>query len=47
MATGFTWDTQDREADIVAAKKLGKRQKLLSDESFELVILDELTYVIA
>tara|TARA_B100002019_G_C21232251_1_gene580725 strand:+ start:567 stop:1184 length:618 start_codon:yes stop_codon:yes gene_type:complete len=48
MATGFTWDTQDREADIVAAKKTWKEaKKLLSDESFELVILDELTYMLS
>lgn len=47
MATGFTWDTQDREADIAAAKSTWEQaKKLLADESCNVVILDELTYML-
>ena len=46
MGTGFTWDTQDREADIAAAKKTwAVAEQMLKDESFHLVVLDELTYM--
>jgi cob(I)alamin adenosyltransferase len=48
MGTGFTWDTQDRGADIAAAKRTWAYAKaMLQDESFDLVVLDELTYMIA
>lgn len=48
MGTGFTWDTQDRSADITAAKKTWAVAKpMLEDESFYLVVLDELTYMLA
>ncbi|MDG1292642.1 MAG: cob(I)yrinic acid a,c-diamide adenosyltransferase [Pseudomonadales bacterium] len=48
MGTGFTWDTQDRSADIAAAKKTWEVSKaLLADESVYLVVLDELTYMLA
>ncbi|NND69135.1 MAG: cob(I)yrinic acid a,c-diamide adenosyltransferase, partial [Halioglobus sp.] len=48
MGTGFTWDTQDRSGDIVAAKETwAKARPMLSDDSFDLVVLDELTYMIA
>jgi len=48
MATGFTWETQDREGDIKAAKETwAQAQKLLSDESIDLVLLDELTYMVS
>lgn len=48
MATGFTWDTQDREADMQAAEKSWAiAEDLLSDDSFDLVVLDELTYMLA
>lgn len=48
MGTGFTWDTQDRSADIAAAEKTWAVAKtLLSDASYDLVVLDELTYMIA
>jgi len=48
MATGFTWDTQDRSSDIDAAKKTWEyAKKLLTDASFDLVVLDELTYMLA
>jgi cob(I)alamin adenosyltransferase len=48
MGTGFTWDTQDRSADIAAAQRTWAVAKpLLADASFDLVVLDELTYMIA
>ncbi len=48
MGTGFTWNTQDRSADIAAAESTWALAKpMLSDDSYDLVVLDELTYMIA
>ncbi len=48
MGTGFTWNTQDREADIAAAEATWAYvESLLSDASYDLVVLDELTYMLA
>ena len=48
MGTGFTWDTQDRSGDIAAAKKTWKKARaMLLDPAYDLVILDEVTYMIA
>ena len=48
MGTGFTWDTQDRSADMAAAKKTWAIAKpMLEDDSYHLVVLDELTYMLA
>ena len=48
MGTGFTWDTQDRSADIAAARKTWAIAKpMLEDDSYHLVVLDELTYMLA
>jgi cob(I)alamin adenosyltransferase len=48
MGTGFTWDTQDRSGDIKAATVTwNKAEAMLSDESYHLVVLDELTYMLA
>ncbi len=48
MGTGFTWDTQDRSGDIAAAIKTWAVAKpMLRDASYNLVVLDELTYMIA
>ncbi|MGB0449031.1 MAG: cob(I)yrinic acid a,c-diamide adenosyltransferase [Porticoccaceae bacterium] len=48
MGTGFTWDTQDRAADIAAAEKSwAVAEKMLADESYHLVVLDELTYMLS
>ena len=48
MGTGFTWDTQDREADIAAAINTWEHAtSMLSDPSYDLVVLDELTYMLA
>ncbi len=47
MNTGFTWNTQDRTADIEAATKVWiKAKELLADEAIDLVMLDEITYMI-
>ena len=43
MGEGFTWETQDLERDIAAAKRAwAKAVELMDDPSFSLVILDEL-----
>ncbi|GIU32595.1 cob(I)yrinic acid a,c-diamide adenosyltransferase [Shewanella schlegeliana] len=48
MATGFTWETQDREKDTAAALRAWEAaEKLLKDDSVDLVMLDELTYMIS
>lgn len=48
MGTGFTWDTQDRAADILAAKKTWAiAEQMLNDPSYNLVVLDELTYMLS
>jgi len=48
MATGFTWDTQDKTTDIAAAEKAWQvSERLLKDKTINVVLLDELTYMIA
>jgi len=48
MATGFTWETQDREADIKAAKATWvKAEELLANSDISVVLLDELTYMLS
>lgn len=48
MGTGFTWDTQDRSGDIAAAEKTWQQaERMLQDASLRLVVLDELTYMLA
>ncbi|HEY7885771.1 MAG TPA: cob(I)yrinic acid a,c-diamide adenosyltransferase [Cellvibrionaceae bacterium] len=48
MGTGFTWDTQDRSGDIAAAEKTWQAARvMLSDASYQLVVLDEITYMLA
>jgi len=48
MGTGFTWDTQDRAGDIAAAKASWEvAAKMLADDSYHLVVLDELTYMLS
>jgi cob(I)alamin adenosyltransferase len=47
LGDGFTWNTQDREADCASARKAWhKAIELLRDPSFGLVILDELNIVL-
>ncbi|SET66855.1 cob(I)yrinic acid a,c-diamide adenosyltransferase [Thalassotalea agarivorans] len=48
MKTGFTWETQDREADTLAAKLVWQEaKKYLADDSVDLVLLDEITYMVS
>jgi cob(I)alamin adenosyltransferase len=45
---GFTWDTQDREQDIATAERgWAIAARMLADPSFNLVVLDELTYLLS
>jgi cob(I)alamin adenosyltransferase len=47
MNTGFTWETQDREKDIAAARATWTHaERLLKDSACQLLILDELTYML-
>jgi len=48
MKTGFTWDTQDKEYDTaMAVETWNKAVQYLTDKSINLVVLDELTYMIS
>jgi len=47
MNTGFTWETQDRDTDIAAAEKTwGYGAEMMKNPDFDVVILDELTYML-
>ncbi|WP_062223679.1 MULTISPECIES: cob(I)yrinic acid a,c-diamide adenosyltransferase [Aureimonas] len=47
MGDGFTWETQDRQRDIAAARQAWERAKaMISDEEHDMVILDELNIVL-
>ncbi|TEW53873.1 cob(I)yrinic acid a,c-diamide adenosyltransferase [Psychromonas sp. RZ22] len=46
MGDGFTWETQNRQKDIESAEKAWqKAAELMADEKYNLVILDEITYM--
>lgn len=46
MATGFTWETQDKQADTDAAQVVWQACKsMLNDDSIDVVLFDELTYM--
>ncbi|WP_202303570.1 cob(I)yrinic acid a,c-diamide adenosyltransferase [Dryocola clanedunensis] len=48
MATGFTWETQNRETDTEACLAVWQHAKrMLADASLDMVILDEITYMVA
>ena len=48
MGTGFTWDTQNFDADKAAAERTWKEaSRLLADPALEVLLLDELTYMLA
>lgn len=48
MGTGFTWETQNREADIQAVTAVWQESKrMLADPHYDLLVLDELTYMLA
>ena len=47
MGEGFTWDTQDRERDIAAARAAWETAKaMIADPSYGMVLLDELNIVL-
>jgi cob(I)alamin adenosyltransferase len=47
MGEGFTWDTQDRQRDITAARSAWEMAKeMIADESYKMVLLDELNIVL-
>jgi cob(I)alamin adenosyltransferase len=47
LGDGFTWDTQDKAADIASAQRGWLvAQGYLRDASLHLVVLDELTYLL-
>lgn len=48
MATGFTWETQNKDTDTLACQAVWQHGKrMLADESLDLVVLDELTYMVS
>lgn len=47
MSTGFTWETQNKASDTLAAQEVWQHGKrMLSNALLDLVVLDELTYMI-
>lgn len=48
MATGFTWETQNKETDTAACQGVWQHGKrMLANTSLDLVVLDELTYMVS
>lgn len=48
MATGFTWETQDKESDTLACQSVWQQGKrMLADSTLDLVLMDELTYMVS
>ena len=48
MATGFTWETQDKELDTQAAQVVWQEcKRMLIDASIDVILLDELTYMVS
>jgi len=47
MGEGFTWETQDRERDVAAARRAWEAAKaMIADPAYKLVLLDELNIVL-
>jgi len=47
MGEGFTWETQDRASDVAAAERAWVESKRMrADESYRMVVLDELNIVL-
>ncbi len=47
MGEGFTWDTQDRQRDIAAARAAWEMAKeMITDPGYKMVLLDELNIVL-
>lgn len=48
LGDGFTWDTQNREQDIATAQRGWQiAARMLADPAIQLVVLDELTYLLS
>lgn len=48
MATGFTWETQNRATDTAACLAVWQHaRRMLADASLDLVLLDEITYMVS
>lgn len=48
MATGFTWETQNKAADTEAAQGVWQEcKRMLQDDSIDVVLFDELTYMVS
>ncbi len=48
MSTGFTWETQNRDSDTAAAQEVWQHcKRMLQDESLDVVLFDELTYMVS
>lgn len=47
MATGFTWETQNKAHDTQAAQLVWQEcKKMLKDESLDVILFDEITYMV-
>ncbi|MBL94768.1 MAG: Cob(I)yrinic acid a,c-diamide adenosyltransferase [Alphaproteobacteria bacterium MarineAlpha3_Bin5] len=47
MGEGFSWETQDRQRDLAAARSAwAVATKMMTDKSFDIIILDELNIVL-
>jgi cob(I)alamin adenosyltransferase len=47
MGEGFTWDTQDRQRDLAAARAAWEQAKaMIADPQYKMVLLDELNIVL-
>lgn len=47
MGEGFTWDTQDRQRDLAAARAAWEMAKeMIADPAYKMVLLDELNIVL-
>jgi cob(I)alamin adenosyltransferase len=46
MGDGFTWETQNKAQDIATAQKAWEQSaQMLQDESYDIVVFDELSYM--
>ena len=47
MGEGFTWETQDRQRDLAAARKAwDEAKRMIADPRYKMVLLDELNIVL-
>jgi len=47
MGTGFTWETQNKQKDTQAAQQVWQEcKRMLQDESLDVILFDELTYMV-